>query len=324
MLLIAFLLFFLLACTGNQPASQISPTSTIQAATAFTPPTQIAFTPTQIKTTKVPPTQTSTPIAPSDTPTASTGLVDSFPLAPGTTLDKGSQSEPEADDRRGYFTLMAQATTVQQLSDFYTGKLSNQGWLLRYTDNNYLGGLTQNWKQGNTYLTLEIGYVDNQLVVNASYERISETADIALPAGFSLPDGTELVSAWGSSWTFYLPQDFDQVTGVLSQQFESLGWEQGIPMDGFGGECGDECRGSSSFPPGVTPLPSPTPDSRQPANYAYILPNGDEFYLEVNPHQDATILVINMVFKQVGAAGLPPRGGQNEASLQPEQSGSGP
>ena len=304
--LIALVLLMLVSCSNNQPTSQIPPTSTIQAATEFTPPTQTAFSPTQIKATKVPPTQTPTLLAPTDTATASISLVETFPLAPGATLDQSSLSEPEVGDRRGYFTLMAPESTALQLADFYASALPNQGWLLRYSDDNYLGGVTQNWRQGNTYLTVEIGYVDNQLVVNSSYERIPQDANIGLPADFNLPEGSELVSAWGSSWTYYVSQDFGQVTGALDQQFQRLGWELGIPMDGSGSECGGECRGSSSFPPGVTPLPSPTPDWRRPVYYAYILPDGDEFYLEASPHQDATILVIDMIFKQVSAAGLPP------------------
>lgn len=306
MLLIALILLFTAACTNTQSTPEIQPTGTVPAATEFTPATQAAFTPAQLKATQVPPTQASAPIPPTDMAAASASLLESFALAPGTILDQNSLSEPEAGDRHGYFTLTAQGTTVQQLANFYTSALPKQGWLLRYSDNNHLGGLTQNWKQGNTYLTLEIGYVDNQLVVIASYERIPQNADIGLPAGLNLPEGAELVSAWGSSWTYYVRQNFSQVTEALDQQFQSLGWEPGMPMDGFGGECGDECRGFSSYPPGVTPLPSPTPESRRPNDYAYVLPSGDEFYLEASPHQDATLIVIDMVFKQVSAAGFPP------------------
>ena len=296
MLLIALMLLFLAACTGNQTNGETPPTGTSPATSEFTAPTQSAFTSTQIEITKVPATEV---------PALGATLVDSFPLTPGSMLEQGSLSEPETGDPQGYFTLIAQGTTVQQLADFYNDELPKGDWMLRYSDHNFLGGLTQYWKQGNTYLTLQMGYVDNQLVVNASYQRIPQDAAKNLPAGFNLPDGAELVSASGTSWTYYVTQDFSQVTASLDQQFSALGWQPGFPLGGFGGECGGECSGSSSYPAGVLPLPSPTPDPRLPENYAYILPNGDEFYLEASPHQQATILVIDMSFKQAAVAGLP-------------------
>jgi hypothetical protein len=77
-------------------------------------------------------------------------------------------------------------------------------------------------------------------------------------------------------------------------------------MDGFGGECDGDCGGGPSYPAGVTPMPAPTPDSRPSQYYAYVTPNGDDVNVEARPHQNATILVIDLTIKQAAAAGLPP------------------
>lgn len=232
-------------------------------------------------------------------------LAESFPLAPGTSLDYSSLGETEPGDSHGSFTLLASDTSVTQLADFYGKELPKLGWTLRYSDNNFLGGLTQNWKQDNTYLTLDFLYEEDQLVAKARYERIDPEAAQGLPEDFPLPPKAELISASDTSWTYYVPQELTQVTAFLDQEFQVLGWEQGTVMGGFGGSCDGDCGGGPSYPAGVTPMPAPTIDPRPSQYYAYITPNGDEIYIEARPHQGATILIIDLIVKQAAAAGLP-------------------
>jgi hypothetical protein len=52
-------------------------------------------------------------------------------------------------------------------------------------------------------------------------------------------------------------------------------------------------------------MPAPTIDPRNSQYYAYITPEGDDINIEARPHQNATILVIDMTVKQAAAAGLP-------------------
>jgi hypothetical protein len=252
------------------------------------------------------PTETSSPIQPTQAETAGPSLADSFPLPPGASLDPGSRSEPEPGDSHGSFSLLTSNTSVAKLADFYATELPSLGWILRYSDNNFWGGLTQNWKQDNLYLTLEFLYVDDQLVANASYQRIDLVAAQNLPQGFPLPPQAELVSASDTSWTYYVPQGLTQVTAYLDQKFQALGWEQRTVVGGFGGECGGDCGGGPSYPAGVTPMPAPTLDPRPSQYYAYLIPNGDEINLEARPHQNATILVIDLTVKQAAAADFPP------------------
>ncbi len=45
-------------------------------------------------------------------------------------------------DSHGYFSLLTSNTPVAQLADFYEKELPKLGWTLRYSDNNFQGGLT--------------------------------------------------------------------------------------------------------------------------------------------------------------------------------------
>jgi hypothetical protein len=266
---------------------------------------QADIAPIQPETAAALPTETSSPNQPTQAGTTGPSLADSFPLAPGTSLDRSNLSEPVAGDSHGYFSLLTSNSSVAQLANFYEKELPKLSWMLRYSDNNFQGGLTQNWKQDNLYLTLDFLYIGNQLVAKGRYERIDPTAAKNLPQEFPLPPQAELISASDTSWTYYLPQELTQVTTFLDQKFQALGWKQGTVMGGFGGDCGGDC-GSPSYPAGVTPMPAPTLDPRPSQYYAYIIPNGDEINLEARPHQNATILVIDLTVKQLTAAGFPP------------------
>jgi hypothetical protein len=302
----------LLAAEIDVPASQAGPQTKGTLKIRFHVE-KADIAPIQPETAPALPTETASPSQPTQAETTGPSLVDSFPLAPGTSLDRSNLSEPEPGDRQGYFTLLTTNTTVTKLADFYENELSKLGWTLRYSDNNYQGGLTQYWKQSSLYLTLEFLYQDDALVAKARYERIDPAAAQNLPQGFPLPPQAELVSASDTSWTYYVPQELTQVTTFLDQKFQALGWTQGTVMGGFGGECGGDCGGGASYPAGVTPMPAPTLDPRPSKYYAYVTPNGDDINLEARPHQNATILVIDLTVKQAAAAGLPP-----DVSLYPD------
>jgi hypothetical protein len=257
----------------------------------------------QQKTATVLHTETTSPDQSTQAAVTGSSLAESFPLAPGTSLDRSSLSEP--GDSHGYFSLLTSNSTVSKLADFYESELAKLGWTLRYSDNNFQGGLIQYWKQDGTYLTLDFKYEDDQLVADARYQRIDPEATQNLPADFPLPAQAELISASGTSWTYYVPQELTEVATFLDQKFQDLGWEQGTVLGGFGGSCDGDCGGGPSYPAGVTPMPAPTIDPRNSQYYAYITPEGDDINIEARPHQNATILVIDMTVKQAAAAGLP-------------------
>ncbi len=225
-----------------------------------------------------------------------------FPLPPESQITSPDSSDP--GDPSGSFTIQSQSTP-DAVVKFYANTLPTQGWSLRYTDANFTGGATQYWKKANIYLTVQIGFEDNQLTIQCQYELVEAQAAQKLPKDFPLPPQFEMISASDSSWEFYIPQDYAAVTNFFNQQMNALKWKA-VPGLGAGavGSCGDtDCGGSSSLPAGA--LPTATIDARQSNQLSFTMADGNEIDLIVDPHQDGTILTVDLTLKNVASAGLP-------------------
>jgi hypothetical protein len=119
-----------------------------------------------------------------------------------------------------------------------------------------------------------------------------------------------MVKAEDTSWEFYIPQDYANVTNFYQQKLTSLNWIQVPPVGAGGigqGECGDtDCGGSGySFPPGITPMPTATIDPRNENHLSFTMPDGNEIDLTIIPHQNGAILYVDETLKNVESAGLP-------------------
>jgi len=219
-----------------------------------------------------------------------------FPIPADAEFDPERVNEGDPD--RGSFTLRSTAA-LGGLVDFYKTTLPTEGWTYRYTDANDIGGVTQFWKKDNLYISLQFGYEENDVVVEITYSRIAADALEKLPEDFPLSDKAELTNALDTSWDFYIDQDFGTVTAFYTKA--SAGW---APCSGGSFGEGDD-GGGRNFPPGVTPMPSPTRDPRPVESYCGVLPSQHQVDLYIRPHGDATLLHIYLTSLNLSEAGLP-------------------
>jgi hypothetical protein len=219
-----------------------------------------------------------------------------FPIPADTEIDPYSVEEGDPD--KGSFTLRSTAA-LDGLVDFYKTTLPTEGWTYRYTDANDFGGVTQFWEKDNSYISLQFGYEENEVVVEIKYRRIASDALEKLPEDFPIPDKEEVTNATDTSWDFYIDQDFATVTAIYTKA--SAGW---APCSEESSGEGDD-GGGQKFAPGVTPMPSPTRDPRPVESYCGILPSQHQVDLYIRPHGDATLMHVYLTSLNVSEAGLP-------------------
>lgn len=231
-------------------------------------------------------------------------ILSSFPLPPESQITQLDDSSPT--DSSGGFTIQSQSSP-DVVNKFYVGALPPQGWTLRYTDANFTGGVTQYWKNGNIYLSVNIGFDQGVLTIHCQYERVEAQLAQKLPKGFPLPAQFEMVQAGNSSWEFYIPMDYSAVTNFYKAQMDSLNWKQAPGngnVAGGQGSCGDtDCGGSTTFPAGA--LPTATIDYRNENDLSFTTPDGNVVDLTITPHTNGTILYVNLTLNNVASAGLP-------------------
>ncbi len=236
--------------------------------------------------------------------TGTTGaLSDSFPLASDTTIDPISIDEDRPE--RGSFKLNSTGA-LSDLVDFYASTLANQGWTLRYTDANYNCSATQFWKYGDLYVTLQFLEGENGAVVQVDYDHISASSLATFSTVFPLPDNAELTSASGTSWDFYIDQDYSAVMAFYTQSSASWGLCPGYFYGSVEASCGDDdpdCGGTSSSTTCI--MPTPTSDSRVWMSYCWIMSDKNQMDLTIAPHGNATILHITQTSLNADTASLP-------------------
>ncbi len=224
-------------------------------------------------------------------------LSKSFPIPQGAEIDPESISE--ADPGRGSFTLRSNIP-LSKLVDFYATALTDQGWISRYTDPNEFGGVTQFWKKEEVYLSLQFGYDAAGAVAKIKYQTVAADAMQNLPADFPVPDKSELTNASDTTWDFYVDQEHAAVIAFYAKA--SADW---APCSGYGNEGEGDDGGGPNFPPGVTPMPSPTRDSRPAKSYCWVLPSQNQVELYIRPHGDATLLHVYVTSLNPSDSGLP-------------------
>ncbi len=224
-------------------------------------------------------------------------------MPPDSQITQPDDSEP--NDPSGSFTIQSQSTP-DAVNKFYADTLPTQGWTLRYTDANFTGGVNQYWKKDNIYLSLDIGFEEGQLTIKCHYNLVEAQAAQKLPKDFPLPAQAEMVNAEDASWEFYIPQDYADVTSFYNQQMSSLNWKPASVLGAGGqGSCGGtDCSGSTTtFPAGA--MPTATIDSRNENNLSFTMPDGNVIDLTITPHQNGTILNVDLTLNNIASAGLP-------------------
>jgi hypothetical protein len=224
-------------------------------------------------------------------------LSKSFPLRAGTEIDPETVSED--NPAKGSFTLRS-TDAPAALVEFYKTALPAQGWTYRYADANTIGGVTQFWKKETVYLSMEFGYDRTGSMVKIKYQSVAADALEKLPTDFRIPDKAELTNASNTSWDFTIDQDFAAVIAFYAKA--SAGWG---PCSGPGGQGEGDDGGGSTFPPGASPMPSPTRDSRPMKSYCWILPSQNQVELAIWPHGDATLLHVYLTSLNPSDSGLP-------------------
>jgi hypothetical protein len=245
------------------------------------------------------------------TATPQTSVAESFPLAPDSQMDPNSSGSQDPQDKNGNITIHSTAAPDVAVT-FYETELPQQGWTLRYSDSNYTCGVTQYWKKDNIYLRLDFIYEETGLSIKGQYTHVDPQAIQELPKDFPLPEETELIDASDTSWEFYILQDYIAVIDFYTQKLAALNWQPDTAQGFLGtveASCGDDsgCSGGGRevCPPGVIPMPTPTLDSRQSSHLVYVMPDGNGINLSIRPHQNATILNVELTFNTVQSAGLP-------------------
>jgi hypothetical protein len=231
-----------------------------------------------------------------------TDIQESFPVAPDSQMTSPGSNDP--NDPSGSFNIQSQSTP-EAVAKFYADTLPAQGWTLRYTDANFTGGVTQYWKKDNTYLSMDIGFDQGQLRIHCQYDRVEAQLAQKLPKDFPLPAQFEMVSAEDTSWEFYIPQDYAGVTSFYTQKLSAMNWKQ-APENGAGGQgsCGGtDCGGSTTFPAGA--MPTATIDYRNENDLSFTMPDGNVIELTISPHQNGTILYVDLTLNNIASAGLP-------------------
>jgi hypothetical protein len=185
------------------------------------------------------------------------------------------------------------------LVDFYKTTLPTQEWTFRYSDANTIGGVTQFWKKDNLYLSLQFGYEKSGAVVKIKYQRVAADALEKLPEDFPVPGKAELTNALDTTWDFFVDQEYAAVIAFYTKA--SAGWAPCSEGDAGEGDDG----GGSTFPPGASPMPSPTRDSRPAKTYCWILPSQNQVELYILPHGAATLLHVYLTSLNPSDSGLP-------------------
>jgi hypothetical protein len=230
---------------------------------------------------------------------------ESFPLAPDTQWDAGNGGSEEAENS-GAFSLHSKAT-IEVLDQFYQAALASQGWTLRYSEANHGGGLSQYWKQDMLYMSLDFVYERSGLAIQVKWHQVDQEYLQMMPKTIPLPDGAEIVYATDSTWEFYIPLEITVASEYYQQKAAMLNWKPGSVPEGTELVCSGDCLNQAVpyYPPGITPVPTSTPDPRQAQVFFYTMVSGDEILLELQPQGEATLLNIIVTLKNVASAGLP-------------------
>jgi hypothetical protein len=220
--------------------------------------------------------------AESQAATPQTSVAESFPIAPDSQMDPNSSGSQDPQDKNGNITIHSTAAPDVAVT-FYETELPQQGWTLRYSDSNYMCGVTQYWKKDNIYMRLDFIYEETGLSIKGQYTRVDPQAIQELPKDFLLPEEDELIDASDTSWEFYILQDYIAIIDFYTQKLADLNWQPDTAQGSLGpveASCGDDsgCSGGGRevCPPGVIPMPTPTLDSRQSRHLIYVNQTGME------------------------------------------------
>jgi hypothetical protein len=231
-----------------------------------------------------------------------TDIQKSFPLTSDTQMASPDFYNP--NNPSGSFIIKSRSS-LDALIKYYAQALAAQGWTLRDTDANFTGGVTQYWKKDNLYLSMDFGFGVGLVTIHCLYDRVESKYAQKLPKDFPLPGKFEMVKAQATSWELYIPQDYAVVTNNYTKNLTSMNWKQAATSVPVLGSCGEiDCgSGEAALPAGAKP--TATVDPRQSNELSFSMPDGNLIELTITPHQNGTIMDINLILKNIQSAGLP-------------------
>jgi hypothetical protein len=225
----------------------------------------------------------------------------SFPVDLGSRMTTPDTSNPV--DTSGSFIIQSQSS-MAALVKYYDTQLPRQGWILRYTDANFTGGVTQYWKKDNLFLSMDFSFGVGQVTIHCQYDRVETRFAQKLPKDFPLPGQAEMVKAEVTSWEFTIPQDYTGVTNWYTQKLSALNWKEAPTPEPMLGSCGGtDCGENTTFPAGA--MPTATMDPRPANDLSFSMPDGNSIELTITPHQNGTILDVVLNLKNILSADLP-------------------
>lgn len=237
------------------------------------------------------------------TPEGVPELLEGFPLFAGAKLDPTGAYAGETSAG----LLIHTNKSPGELDVFYKQALEQAGWTLRYAEGNPVGGFTQEWRKGDTWLTVEYNFQELKPVVQANLRVIETRLALVTLLGFPLPNGTLVTNADGPSIELYVPQDYDSAVKYFIETMYDLRWKiQEVKLEK---RCGTRACTEAlkeEYNQVATLEPTPTPDVlRKPVTYLVTLSDRTQARLTFQPHRENTRVFVDVNWKNPHRAWMP-------------------
>lgn len=277
----------------------------------FTTPTAtVTLTPFPTRTSwpieTLPATFTPAPLKASSTPvptSAVPGLLAGFPLVEGAEVivEDGAPPDPNSAQVR-----IHTGETSLNLETLFRKTLEQNGWTLRYAEQNAVGGFIQEWKKGQQLATVEYYFIDGKPVVSVDTRMVDSNRALALLLGFPLPNGTEVLRATGSAIELYVPENIATTVNFFKKEIAARRWRLvKIPSTGWCGSLACHAEGAPAAPAELKPTLTPTPDESQRAYYRAVMPDYTEVDLSFLARGNHTRVYIQIHFLDLRRSGIP-------------------
>lgn len=283
------------------------------AAALFTTPTAtVTLTPFPTRTSRpietLPATFTPAPLKASSTPVPTSAvpeLLAGFPLVEGAEIVVEDGAPPDPNSAR---VRIDTGQTSLDLEALFRKTLEQNGWTLRYAEQNVVGGFIQEWKKGQQLATVEYYFIDGKPAVSVDTRVVDSNRALALLLGFPLPNGTEVLRATGSSIELYVPENIAATVDFFKKEIAARRWRLvKIAPTGWCGAlaCLETSTGASPAQAEPKPTRTPTPDESQRAYYRAILPDYTEIDLSFLARGSHTRVYIQIHFLDLRRSGIP-------------------
>lgn len=259
--------------------------------------------PTPIRQSPTPQPSATPTITLTSTPAGIPELLKGFPLFAGAEVDPTGAYAAETIAG----LLIHTGRSPGDLDVFYRTELEKTGWTLRYAEGNPAGGFLQEWRKGDSWLTVEYLFLENRPVVQADLRVIDSKKALVVLLGFPLPNGTLVTNAEGSSIELYVPQDYDTTVQYFIKTMHDLRWK--VEETKLDARCGSRAcldTAKEAYRQVATLEPTPTADAkRKPVTYQVTMSDRTQARITFLPHRDSTRVFVDVNWKNPHRAWMP-------------------